>query len=154
MQIKVYLEIPKNSPVKYEIDPESGKTKEEFVFKNGFVYKYNYGFMLNTLAEDGDPLDIIIWDDAILLRDTIYDARPIGIIKLLDRGVGDPKIIAVPIDSKIKTMQELGPDLKQELTDFFAEIARQKNKTIVVQDVLGEDQAIAEIIKSVKRYKN
>lgn len=156
MEINVYLEIPKNSAVKYEYDFKLDKTVEDFVFKDGFLYKYNYGFMPNTLAEDGDPLDIIVYDDEQLTRDHLYTVRPVGIIKLLDRGVGDPKIIAVPSGSDIKTMEHLGDKEKliKEFSEFFDVIAKQKNKTMEIQQVLGEDDAVAEIKSSLDRFGN
>ncbi|MBU6447729.1 inorganic diphosphatase [Patescibacteria group bacterium] len=154
MEVSTYIEIPKDSPVKYEFDFKSGKSVEDFVFKDGVLYKYNYGFMPNTLADDGDPLDVIVYGKEKLEQDRLYAVRPIGVIKLLDRGEADPKIISVLPESEIQTLDDIGGSekLHNEFSGFFDVIAKQKNKTMLVKQVLGEQDAVAEISLCLRRF--
>ncbi len=88
----VILEISKGSPFKYEYDHEKDTIVQEFVFKDGFLFKYNYGFVPETMCGDGDPQDVMILNNKPLEQGKIYQCRAVGIIELLDRGEEDNKL--------------------------------------------------------------
>src|SRR5258708_9076632 len=154
-KFNVVLEIPKNSPIKYEYDHNTDKFIKDFIFKNGFVYKYNYGFIPQTLAEDGDTLDVLVLSEQEIATGTVIQAQAIGMIEMLDRRQSDNKILAVPVGekSKLKSVGDLTPQQLQEFRDFFAEIARQKNKTIIINGFLDKDLAIAEIRRCQLKFQ-
>lgn len=143
-EFNVVVEIPKGSPEKIEYDEAADKMVVDFVFRDGFRFIYNYGFIPQTHGGDGDTLDVIILGDKPLVPGSVVKARPLGIVKMLDRGEPDDKIIAILVG---EPEQEL--DLA-ELRNFYAEVARQKNKVV---DILGyEDKNRAmETIKKAQR---
>ena len=124
----VCIEIPKDSPVKYEYDEKADAILPNFVFTGGFVFKYNYGFIPQTLAEDGDTLDVMVLSGQAIPNGTVIKARAIGMIDLLDKGEVDNKILAVQ-DSQpglYNSLKDLSAEQLQEFKNFYAEIAKQK----------------------------
>jgi len=150
---EVVIEIPQGSNEKYEYDEASKEMKLNFVFKD-LVYPYNYGFVPNTLAGDGDPLDVIVLSSSPLKRGETVKCAPIGVLEMLDRNEVDNKIIAVlsqdPLEAKIKDIGDINDITKEQWKIFWAEVARQKNKTIEVQGFVGKESALEEIKKSSK----
>lgn len=151
--LKVFIEIPAGSNEKYEFDEKSGELKLDFVFKN-LVYPYNYGFIPNTLAGDGDALDALVLSSAPLERGKIVDCAPIGVLEMTDRGEVDNKIIAVaafdPLFEKYKDIGDITDSIREEWKKFWQEVARQKQKTIEIKGYLGKDSAMDEIKNSFK----
>jgi inorganic pyrophosphatase len=147
----VFIEITKGSPKKYEYDEESQTIKLDFVFRDGFVFAYNYGLIPETKAPDGDHLDAIVLSDNNLAMDTIVVCRAIGMIELLDRGIEDNKIIAVSIDDEnykdIQSINDLPKSWFSEMEDFFKGIAIQKNKTMEIKSFQDKGRALFELNK-------
>ena len=150
--IKVFIEIPEGTSDKYEFDEKSGELKLDFVFKD-LVYPYNYGFIPDTLGEDGDALDAIVLSTKPLERGTAVDATPIGLLEMLDRGEVDNKIITVasfdPLYEKYKDVGDIPDSIKEEWKNFWQKVARQKQKTIETKEYLAKDSAMQEIKKSI-----
>lgn len=141
----VVIEIPKGLVEKIEYDEDKDEMSEDnFVFKNDFGFINNYGFIPQTRTGDGDTLDAFVLTSKILESGSVILCRPIGVMKQLDRGVVDDKIIAVPANEPERDLTE---DEKQQFRDFYAEVARQKNKIIEITGYEGRDQAV-EVIKS------
>lgn len=155
-KFNVILEIPKDSPIKYEYDEATDTIISDFIFKDGFVFRYNYGFIPRTLADDHDPLDVFILIDEPLEQGKTYQALPIGMIDLLDRGEPDNKILAVlaGVPSQYADISDFSPQQLQEFRDFFAGIAEQKNKEIIIKEFQGREQAIAEVRRCAENYKS
>jgi inorganic pyrophosphatase len=152
-KLNILVEVPKGSPAKLEYDEETEQIKEEFVFKDGFKYIYNYGLIPGTLADDGDHLDAIVLTDKIIPSGTVMQVRPFGIIKVIDRGEGDDKLLTSPLDeNKFQSIRDLSETQRQEFVEFYAEVARQKNKEMHIVDFLDKDAAIEEIKKCAKNY--
>ncbi len=149
MLLTALIEIPKNSPIKLEYNPVTGLIEQDFIFKDGFVFKYNYGFIPGTLAEDGDALDVMVITDEIIPSGTTIQIRTIGMIELLDRGVADNKILALPAQGTGSNFffADLTKKDFQEMRDFYVEIGRQKNKLIEIKGFFGKQQALKEIEK-------
>ena len=142
-EFNAIIEIPKGSPDKIEYDEETDEMKVDFVFQNDFKFIYNYGFVPQTLAGDGDTLDVIVLSDKVIPSGSVVKARTLGIVKMLDRGEPDNKIIAVPVDDPDQTL-----DL-EELKNFYAEVARQKKKIVEVLGYEDKNVAMDEIRKSM-----
>lgn len=91
-----FIEIPKGSAIKYEVDPVSGHLKVDRILPKPFVYPAHYGFLPDMPAADGDLLDVLIVTDHPLLPNTLIEVRPVGLIKMRDGGVDDHKVLAIP----------------------------------------------------------
>ncbi|MEK7075810.1 MAG: inorganic diphosphatase [Patescibacteria group bacterium] len=152
----VILEIPKDSPVKYEYNHEKDAIIQDFVFKDGFVFKYNYGFIPETLCGDGDPQDVMILNTKPLEQGKTYQCRAIGIIELLDRGEEDNKLLAVIINdsesNNITDISSLTEKDLQDFKDFYAEVARQKNKTMEILGFHDKERALSELSKAHQAF--
>lgn len=148
MTFDAIIEIPKGSNQKFEIDEATGEFKVNFVFKD-LVYPFNYGFVPHTLAEDGDPIDVNLLTDAPLKTGDKIKFRPIGIMKMKDRGKQDNKILAVlENDESYQNINDLSENQKQEYIELYQEIARQKNKVTVFEGFGNEKEAIEDIKKA------
>lgn len=149
---KVLIEIPKGTVNnKYEFDHKTGKMVLDFVFQN-LVWPFNYGEVVGTLGGDGDALDALVFSSEPLSQGSITDCAPFGIIKMLDRGEVDDKLLFVPvgdsISQKYKDISDFSVDERQFIKDFYTEVARQKKKTIVITNFENRDKAIEEIKNS------
>src|SRR3974377_2112713 len=96
-EFSVVIEIPFGSSVKYELDKQSGLIKLDRVLYSAVYYPANYGFIPQTLAEDDDPLDVLVFCQEAVVPLTLIQARAIGLMTMLDSGKRDHKIIAVAI---------------------------------------------------------
>ncbi|OGY55131.1 MAG: hypothetical protein A3C82_01360 [Candidatus Wildermuthbacteria bacterium RIFCSPHIGHO2_02_FULL_47_12] len=136
-RFNVIIETPKGSENNYEYDEKLDAIKLKWVFKNGFCFPFDYGFIPQTLAEDKDVADAFVITSYPLYPGTIAECKTIGIIEVLDRGEVDDKIIAVPVvDPEYNayvSLQELQFGYKAIFEDFFRELAIQKNKKVEVK---------------------
>ena len=96
--IPAVIEIPKGSKTKYELDKESGLIRVDRILFSSVVYPANYGFIPRTYGLDNDPLDILVLGQEAVVPLAIMRAKPIGVMKMLDQGAEDDKIIAVHLD--------------------------------------------------------
>jgi len=98
-EINVLIEVPlRSDPIKYEFDKETGAIFVDRYLYTTMFYPCNYGFVPNTLSGDGDPIDVMVVGRMPVLPGAILRARPIGVLKMIDEGGDDEKILAVPID--------------------------------------------------------
>lgn len=148
----VIVEIEQGSNLKYEMDMQSGQLKLDFTFKD-LVCPFYYGFIPQTLGGDGDALDAMILSSSAIKSGEVIQCRAVGILKTLDRGEVDNKIICVPIDdnqqSGISDVADLPPDSLEKWTQFYAEVAKQKNKTLEILGLGNKQEALAEIKNSL-----
>ncbi len=148
------IEIPAGSTTKYEYDEESDEMKPELVFKDGFCFPFNYGFVPQTHGGDGDCLDIILIHPSPIEMGTIIKARAIGILELIDNGEVDDKIIAVPVEGgEYNDMDDLPKEWFDEFNKFFKELSVQQNKVMEVKGFHGKEKAI-EAIKTSRTNAN
>ena len=146
----VVIEIPRGSRNKYEIDHEMGRVFLDRRLFTATTYPADYGFVPETLAGDGDPLDALV-----LLEDPVYpgvwvEARPIGVLFMRDEAGEDAKLICVPPNeprwAKVNDIDELTPELRAEITHFFEVYkALEPDKYSSAQGMGGRDQAWDEI---------
>jgi len=98
--VNVIIEIPAQaSPVKYEVDKDSGALMVDRFMSAPMFYPANYGFVPHTLADDGDPIDVLVVTPYPLVHGSVIPARPVGVLNMSDEGGGDVKIVAVPAGS-------------------------------------------------------
>lgn len=150
------IEIPRGSRAKYEIDKESGLIKLDRVIYASMYYPLNYGFIPQTLGEDGDPLDVVVLTQVSVVPLCLIPAKVIGVMQMIDRGEADEKIIAVaeqdPSVSNIGNVEDLPPHLISELRHFFENYKTLENKKVVINDFLSKEKAFSVIEACVKNY--
>ena len=159
--VHVVIEIPTHAdPVKYEVDKDSGALLVDRFMSTAMVYPCNYGFIPNTLSEDGDPVDVLVVTPVPLVHGAVIRCRPIGMLQMTDEAGVDAKILAVPVPklsqyyNKVQKPEDLPPALLATITHFFEHYKDlEKDKWVKVESWLGPEAAKAEIEASVKRYQ-
>jgi inorganic pyrophosphatase len=155
--VRAIIEIPMGKRTKYELDKISGLLKLDRVLYSATYYPANYGLIPQTLGEDHDPLDILVLCQEALEPLCIVRAKVIGVMRMIDNGEADDKIIGVAADdasvSYINDVKGLPPHFQEELKQFFREYKKLENKTVLVEDF--QDAAMAKRIvkKSIRDYK-
>ncbi|WAC29072.1 inorganic diphosphatase [Ancylobacter sp. SL191] len=160
-EVHAIIEIPAGgAPVKYELDKESGALFVDRFLHTPMFYPGNYGFIPNTLGDDGDPLDIIVVSPIPLLAGSVIAARPVGVLMMTDEKGGDEKILAVPADSvypyhsKVKSCDDLPPLVLEQVAHFFTHYKDlEKGKKVSVADWEGVDRAREIILQSIANAK-
>ena len=144
------IEIPKGTRAKYELDKASGLLRLDRVLYSSVYYPANYGFIPRTYGADKDPLDILLLSQAEVVPLCIVPARIIGVMRMLDNGEADDKIIGVaqgdPNVSHYTDISQLPEHLISETMSFFEDYKKLENKTVVVEKIFDKKTAI-EILK-------
>ena len=150
------VEIPKGSRAKYELDKESGMLILDRVLYSSVYYPSNYGFIPQTYCDDNDPLDILIISQIEVVPMCIVPAKVIGVMRMLDNGEADDKIIAVAATdmsvNHINDISELPPHAIKETRSFFEDYKKLENKEVVIEDFLDRDAAYEIIKQSIVDY--
>ncbi len=157
-RIPAIIEVPKGSKTKYELDKDTGLIRVDRILYSSVQYPANYGFIPRTLCEDHDPLDILVLGQEPVYPLSIVVAKPIGLMKMVDHGEADDKIIAVhehdPEYSHYQCMDELPPHRMKEVKKFFEDYKVLEKKLVVVEDFLGQQEALQVIDESLEIYRN
>lgn len=155
-EINVFIEIPQGSSIKYEIDKKSGILAVDRLLYTSMAYPFNYGFIPNTHADDGDNMDVLLITSVSLFPGTFTPARPIGMLEMEDEEGIDHKIIAVPtakIDpelSAVNDIDDLDKHLKSKIKHFFETYKQlEPNKWVKIKDFLDKAHAEEVIKKSL-----
>ena len=150
------IEISKGSKKKYELDKETGYLKLDRILHTSTHYPANYGFISRTYGEDKDPLDVLILCSEEIQPMTLIECYPIGVIRMIDNGANDEKIIAIPFSDPTynvyKDISELPNHIFDEMSHFFTVYKQLENKETAVNEVSGRDEAIKIIEESIDRY--
>ncbi|XNZ00146.1 inorganic diphosphatase [Micrococcus luteus] len=159
MEHDVTIEIPAGSRVKYEFDHETGRLRLDRVLFTPMQYPTHYGFFENTLGEDGDPLDAMVFLPGFdLVPGVVVEARPIGVFNMTDDGGGDAKVLCVPADKRFDHIQELEDIdewLKKELEHFFTRYKDlEPGKWVKAEGWEGREAAEKELEASIQRFKD
>ena len=157
MQFDVLIEIQKGSRNKYEVDHESGKVKLDRYLFTSFGYPTDYGYIEDTLGEDGDPLDALVLLPEPVFPGCIVEARPVGMFRMEDEKGGDDKVLCVLADPRWDHIQDIG-DVNQFELDaikhFFVHYKDlEPGKFVKAADWVGREEAEAEVNRSVERFK-
>ena len=151
------IEIPKGSRAKYELDKESGLLKLDRVLFSSVYYTANYGFIPQSYCDDNDPLDILILSQIDIVPMCIVSAKVIGVMRMIDSGEADDKIIAVaegdPSVNHINDISELPQHFISELRNFFEDYKKLENKTVIIEDFMDKNSAIKIIQESFEMYR-
>ena len=151
------IEIPKGGKKKYELDKESGFIILDRILYTSTHYPANYGFIPKTYSEDGDPLDCLVLCTETLDPLTLVRCYPIGVIRMLDQGKLDEKIIAIPFADPsyngYKDISDLPAHIFQEIEHFFSVYKTLEGKTTVVDEATGREEAVKVISHCIELYK-
>ncbi|TVR77024.1 MAG: inorganic diphosphatase [Chitinophagaceae bacterium] len=155
--VQSIIEIPKGSKGKFELDKETGMLRLDRVLFSSVHYPANYGFIPQTYCEDKDPLDILVISSIQIPHMCILNAKVIGVMRMLDQGEADDKIIAVADNDisvgHIKEIEELPPHTIAEMRRFFEDYKKLEKKESLVQDFLGRQEAYRIVNESIELYK-
>ena len=152
------VEITKGSRKKYELDKETGLIILDRILYTATHYPANYGFIPRTYGDDNDPLDVLLLCSEVLEPLTLVRAYPIGVIKMIDNGRSDEKIIAIPFNdptyNNYKDINQLPKHIFDEMRHFFEVYKNLENKTTAVDEVMNKDEAIKIISFALENYNN
>jgi inorganic pyrophosphatase len=155
--VKSIIEIEKGSKAKYELDKESGLLKLDRVLFSSVHYPANYGFIPHTYCDDKDPLDILVISSSGFQPLSIVDAKVIGVMRMIDNGEQDDKIISVaqfdPSVNHITDVSELPPHTEGEVRRFFEDYKKLEKKQVTVKKFFGRDVAFKIIKDAMAFYK-
>ncbi len=150
------IEIPKGSKCKYELDKYTGLLKLDRILYTSTHYPANYGFIPRTFADDGDPLDVLVLCSEPIYPMTLVRVAPIGVMRMIDGGKMDDKIIAVPFSDPtylgITSIDELPRHIFDEIIHFFTVYKQLENKETDVQSLFGRDKACEIIREAIACY--
>lgn len=150
------VEIEKGSKKKYELDKQTGFIILDRILYTSTHYPANYGFIPRTLADDGDPLDVLILCNEPI--DPLVEVRcyPIGVITMLDGGKNDEKIIAIPFEdptyNAYRGIEALPSHIFEEMQHFFSVYKQLEGKETAVNEVRGRDDAVKVIKSCIDNY--
>ena len=151
------VEISKGSKKKYELDKETGLIMLDRVLYTSTHYPANYGFIPRSYGDDNDPLDVLVLCSESLEPLTLVRCYPIGVIKMIDDGMGDEKIIAIPFNdpayNSYKHINELPRHIFEEMRHFFRVYKELEDKETAVNEIGDPQEAIQIVEDSINRYK-
>jgi inorganic pyrophosphatase len=154
--MNVIIEIPKNSKNKYEIDKDTGIIALDRVMHSAQDYPFDYGFVPQTLFDDGDALDVVLLTTYPLAPGILVKARPVAIMEMIDGGDRDDKVIAVPVDDprfdEVHDLNDLNRHFIKETTHFFETYKKVQNKEVSIGKWLGATEAKAAFVRSCEMY--
>ncbi len=151
------IEISKGSKNKYELDKQTGMMKLDRILYTSTHYPANYGFIPRTYADDLDPLDVLVMCSESILPMTLVEVYPIGVIRMIDQGKLDEKIIAIPFSDPsyniYKSIYELPKHIFNEMSHFFKVYKQLEEKETAVNDLDGPEAAREIIAAAIDNYK-
>jgi inorganic pyrophosphatase len=153
------IEIPRGSFNKYEVDKETGLISLDRANYSHVPYPFDYGFVPQTLWEDGDPLDVVLLTTFPLAPGILVKVRPVAVMDMTDSGDSDYKIIAVPTDDKrwddTQDLKDLNKHNLKEYTHFFEtyKLLKGKGDIVTINSVMGKKEAMEAVKKSIELYK-
>jgi inorganic pyrophosphatase len=160
-EFNVVIEIPAGSaPIKYEMDKDVGILFVDRFVSTAMSYPANYGFIPNTLSEDGDPADVVVITPYPVTHGSMVKCRPLGVLRMEDESGIDAKIIAIPtkkvcpLYAEVDTLDQLPPLQIQQIVHFFENYKKlEKGKWVKLSGIEDANAAIKEVQDSIERYK-
>ena len=158
----VIIEIPMNAdPIKYEVDKETGALFVDRFMMTSMHYPWNYGYIPHTIADDGDPVDVLVITPYPITVGAVVRCRPLGVLKMDDEAGGDSKLLAVPIDKVLpiyshwKKHDDINPIRLQQIQHFFEHYKDlEKGKWVKVLGWGGPEDAATEIVDGLERFRS
>src|SRR5688572_33363849 len=155
-QVNALIEIPQGSRSKYEVDKDTGLLRLDRVIYSSFHYPINYGFIPQTLGQDGDPLDILVLCSQSIQSLCLVDATVIGNMQMIDSGQVDDKIIAVaskdPSVNHYHKVEDLPQHFLLELRNFFEQYKVLENKKVAIDNFQDKTTAYRIIREAIDFY--
>ena len=155
--IDAIIEIPKGSRNKYEYDRKKKMIRYDRMIFSSMFYPSDYGFIPNTLAEDGDEIDVLVLVTEPTFPGCLIEVKPIGLFKMYDEKGTDDKILCVPVSdpiwNKVNNLEEVNPHLKREIEHFFQVYKDLEKKKVGVEGWEGKVAALSAIKKSQERFQ-
>jgi inorganic pyrophosphatase len=152
------IEIPMGSSVKYELDKETGLLRLDRILYSAVFYPANYGFIPQTLAEDDDPLDVLVLCQESVAPLTLLHARAIGLMTMIDSGKKDHKVLAVAVHdpeyNNFEEAKELPPHKLTMLRRFFQDYKTLEGKAVEVDEIEPAKKTLPIIEAALTRYSN
>lgn len=160
-EVNVIIETPKGSINKYEINKDNGIIQLDRANYNGSAFPFDYGFIPQTLWDDGDAVDVILLSDHSVLPGILVKVRPVGIMEMIDTGESDWKVIGVPADDKkwddVQNLSDISTHRLRQYAHFFEnykELKKEKETGFVkVPGFHGKEKAFEAIQKSIVLYQ-
>ncbi len=158
--VNVIIEIPMHAaPVKYEVDKASGALFVDRFMATAMFYPVNYGYIPQTLSEDGDPVDVLVVAPTPLMSGSVIRCRTVGVLNMTDESGVDAKLLAVPVDKlsklyrHVRTHEDLPESLLQSISHFFEHYKDlEEGKWVKVEGWAGPAAAHQEIQESIQRH--
>lgn len=154
--LNVIVEIPKGSKNKYEIDKETGLIALDRAAHTAQDFPFDYGFVPQTLWDDGDALDVILLTTFPLAPGILVRARPVGIMHMTDGGDADDKIIGVPIDDprweEVHDLADINKHTLKEMEHFYSTYKKLQNKEVHVAGFMGVKEAKEAVLRGMALY--
>ncbi|MDR3763046.1 MAG: inorganic diphosphatase [Acidobacteriota bacterium] len=158
VEFNAVIEIPFGSSVKYELDKTSGLIKLDRILYSAVYYPANYGFIPQTLAEDDDPLDVLVFCQEPVVPLTLIQARTVGLMTMIDGGKRDHKVIAVaskdPEFASYKDAKEMPPHRLMMLRRFFQDYKLLEGKAVEVEEIESPESAYPVIESALAAYSH
>jgi inorganic pyrophosphatase len=158
--VKAIIEVPLNSHIKYEIDKDSGAVEVDRILYSAVHYPANYGFVANTLSDDGDPADILVLCDYTLQAGSMIKCRLVGVLMTEDESGGDEKLLAVPTDKidptykDIRDLADVPAHTLDRIKNFFETYKMlEPNKWVKVTGYKDKAAAAQILEKAIKNYQ-
>lgn len=157
-RVNALIEISSGMRTKYEVDKETGLLKLDRILYSSIEYPANYGFIPQTMGIDQDPLDIMVLCEEAILPMCLVPARIVGVMRMIDQGKVDDKILAVPVNDAatrhIQDVNDIDLSFKTELKEFFESYTRLENKVVSVPDFQGREIACTLIEEAIRYYRD
>ncbi len=154
--VNVVVEIPKGSRNKYEFDKDLGMMLDRVLY-SPLHYPGDYGFIPQTLYDDGDPMDVLVLMDQPTFPGCIIEARPVALMRMVDGGEKDDKILAVPVEDPryeyIQDKDDVPQHVLKEIAHFFEAYKHLEDKTVNVNGWDNRDAAVKAVKHSLNLYK-
>lgn len=156
-RVDAIVEIQQNGSNKYEYDPSCGMFRLDRVLYSAVHYPMAYGFIPGTLADDGDPLDILVMTRTPTFTGCIIEASPIGVFKMRDEKGEDEKIISIPVAdprySEMNTLEDMRPHYLREVEHFFSIYKDLEGKPVIIHGWEGKEAAHEIIMESIQQFE-
>jgi len=155
-EVTAIIEIPSGSRNKYELDKETGLLKLDRVLYSAVHYPFDYGLIPRTLHEDGDPLDVLVMVKEQTFAGCMIDVRPIGVLRMLDRGEPDDKILGVPLHDPAHEeyfdIADIPQHTLKEVEYFFSTYKDLEGKRVQIEGWGKSEKAMQIVSDSIERY--
>ena len=159
-QCRVIVETPRGSRIKFKFEPETGLFEISKFLPKGFVFPFEFGFVPSTVAEDGDPLDVIVLMDEPAHVGCLLQTRLIGVIEMVQtenqKETPDARLVGIPLQSfdygAVQTLSDLNKDLKQQIVEYLELYNKNSKKSDKVTSTGSPARAVELVMEASRRY--